>query len=640
MTQEHILLILSDQSTAKLMEGSILRPAGYQVTVVDSCAEAEKKASLFNPNLAIIGDNLPDGHYLDLSARLVERHPTLPLILFTSERSDSLPLKVMRLGLVDWLSPPLHPDAVLEAVQRGLNRRDTWQKGLQMEARRVTAPLQERLDVLETLTQVGRSVTAHLDLDNVLTAVVDAAVYLTKAEEGSLLLIDEETGELYMRAARNFQDEFVRTFRLPVSDTIAGQVVQSGEPAVINASSPQKIKTAYLVQDLIYVPLKIKDRVIGVLGVDNRERSANFGEQHLTLMAALADYAAIAIENARLYAHSEVERSKLETILTRVKDGVIILDQDERVILINQTAKGILGLNDHDGDFTGKPIDDLLEHEDLLEVLKSGQTARTEITFEDGCTYNTQISPIPEVGLVATMHDITQLKELDRIKNDFVNAVSHDLRSPLTAILGYIELIERVGPVTDQQREFIQRVQLSVQNITGLINDLLDLGRIEAGFDAQKELVPISVVLRYAVDGIQAQAEIKNLTLESDFDDQLPPVFGNPIRLRQMLDNLLRNAVKYTPEKGLVKVKAHAEEEQVIIQISDNGMGVPPADQAYIFDKFYRASNIKTDMPGTGLGLAIVRSIIDNHRGRIWLDSKTDQGATFTIVLPVAEGDL
>jgi len=506
------------------------------------------------------------------------------------------------------------------------------------KAKRNTKTLEMRVAGLETLTRVGRSVTSLLDLDGVLKAVVDAAVELTGAEEGSLLLLDEATGDLYMRAARNFQDEFVRTFRLPIRDSLPGQVLRTGKPLLINEKMPQKIKTSYLVHTVVFVPLQVQGRGIGVLGVDNRQSGHPFTEHHIQLVAALADYAAIAIENANLYSRTEVERKKLEAVLTHVEDGVIVVDNDFRILLINQTVCSTFNITEPN--LVGKPIHDIIHHSEVLEILENGKTKkanRSEITLEDGRVYNAQLTPIPDVGFVVTMQDITHLKELDRIKTEFVSTVSHDLRSPLTAILGYVELIERIGPVSNQQREFIRRVQTSVNNITSLINDLLDLGRIEAGFDAQKEIVPFSTVIHYAIDGLRPRLEAKQQELQIDFSDDLPAVLGNPVRLRQMLGNILMNATRYTQSKGRICVSARAEGDQVIVSISDNGPGIPPADQPYIFDKFYRASNVTPDVQGTGLGLAIVKSIVEDHLGRIWVNSVVGQGSTFTVVLPVTQ---
>jgi two-component system, OmpR family, phosphate regulon sensor histidine kinase PhoR len=385
------------------------------------------------------------------------------------------------------------------------------------------------------------------------------------------------------------------------------------------------------------MPLKVHGRVIGVLGVDNRQSGHPFTEDHITLITALAGFAAIAIENARLFTHSEVERNKLETILTQVEDGVVVVGVDGRIILVNRTARSAFALEDII--LEGKLAREVFQHPDMLDIFEDSNphASRSEINLDDGRVFNAQITPIPEVGVAVTMQDITHLKELDRIKTDFVNTVSHDLRSPLTAILGYVELIDRAGPTTEQQKDFIRRVQFSVNNITALINDLLDLGRLEAGFDARKEIVPLTAIIQYAVEGLRNRYTEKNQTITLDLPKDLPSVLGNPVRLRQMIANLVNNSIKFTPNDGKIAIRARSEAGQLILQVVDNGPGIPPADQPYIFDKFYRGSNIPQDTPGTGLGLAIVKSIVDNHQGRIWLNSSLGQGTVFTVVFPIAE---
>ena len=152
-----------------------------------------------------------------------------------------------------------------------------------------------------------------------------------------------------------------------------------------------------------------------------------------------------------------------------------------------------------------------------------------------------------------------------------------------------------------------------------------------------KSLPSIDPINKLSIAGVQNQRSNQQLEFTADIDFAIPPVLGNPIRLRQMLDHLLANAVCYSPDGGRVHVSAFTEDEQVIIQVADTGIGIPTTDQAHVFDRFYRAKNIPTDAPGTGLGLAIVKSIVDNHQGRIWLISKVGEGTTFSVVLPVAE---
>lgn len=641
MPDEHYVYILSDSHNGELLYRTILRPAGLAVTLVGQPEAVDKLIEERRPDLVILEDQFAGGKGSELGSQLLEHYPALPVILLSSAPSDALTLQALRLGFAGGLFPPLRSQEVLRTVRTVLQRQQRLKEWIALETKRSTSSLQKRLDGLEAMQEIGGKVTSLLDLDDVLSAVVAAAVDLTGAEEGSLLLLDEATGELYMRAARNFQEDFVRTFRIPVQDSLPGQVLQTAQPVVMDQSVPKKIKTAYLVSSLMYVPIMFKDRAIGVLGVDNRHSGHPFSDDQLTMVSVLADYAAIAIENARLFEHSEVERQKLETILTSVGDGVLVVDRENHLLLINPVARQAFGLDEED--LANTPIQEIIHQPELLDILNEEHRKspfQTEITLEDGRVLNAQVTTIPEIGVAVTTQDITHLKELDRIKSDFVNTVSHDLRSPLTAILGYVELIERVGFVNTQQLEFIRRIQYSVQNITALINDLLDLGRIEAGFDSRKEVVPLAAVIQYAVEGFKNRAGEKEQEFEVDIAADLPQVLGNPIRLRQMISNLIGNAVKYTPSGGKIRVKAQAEENQIIFQVSDNGPGIPVADQPYIFDKFYRASNVATEISGTGLGLAIVKSIVENHQGRIWVDSTPRQGSTFTVVLPITDIDL
>jgi two-component system NtrC family sensor kinase len=313
---------------------------------------------------------------------------------------------------------------------------------------------------------------------------------------------------------------------------------------------------------------------------------------------------------------------------------VLVLDHENRIMLVNQTAVSALKLPDLP--IIGQPIINVLDNIELLGMLEvCGQSIsnRTEVIAEDGRVFNAILTPIPEVGIAMTFHDVTYLKKLDRIKSEFVSTVSHDLRSPLTAIMGYVELIDRAGPVTELQLEFIHRVQASVQNITNLVNDLVNLGRIEAGFDERKELINLQQIINLSIENFQKQINNKHLKILVDIKGR-PELQGNPIQIRQMIDHLMDNAIKYSSPESDISIQAISEQNQIIFQITDTGCGIPPVDLPFIFDKFYRSGNISSEIPGTGLGLAIVKSIVEKHLGRIWVDSALNVGSTFTIVLP------
>lgn len=633
-SSEFVLLALDDGAELQLLLRA-LSAVGYRTAVAHDQASLERVLQESSPAIIVVGETLNGLDGLRIGADLRERFPTLPILLFASHESVTLLRECLRLGLSDFLCPPMRSDDLVRAIERNLKRALSMGDWMRRELRRTTASLERRVDELQTLVNLGRDITGSLELDRILTNVVSAAVELTGAEEGSLLLLDEKGENLYMRAAHNIKDGYARTFQVRVTDSLAGEVIRTGEPLFWGGDNPHKIKTAYLVHALIYVPLRMKDRIIGVLGVDNRQQRRFFGERHVLLLSVLADYAAIALSNAFLYEASETERNKFQSTFTNITNGVIILDEDHRILLINPAARLIFGLMAAEEN-VGQSIFDLIEHPDLHTLLRRADRSSRkyhEINFDDGRTFNAQYTSIPGVGAAITLQDITYLKELDRLKSDFVHTVSHDLRSPLTAVLGYTELIERVGPLTEQQREFIQRIQTSVQNITTLVNDLLDLGRIEAGFDMRKENVQLENILHYTLDTFQPTVAEKHLNLIVEVAADLPLVRGNPIRLRQMFENLIGNAVKYTPEHGDVRVVLRSEDHQVIVQVADTGPGIPLAEQPHIFDKFFRGSNVPAGVGGSGLGLAIVKSIVDNHQGRIWVES-SDKGSTFMVVLP------
>jgi signal transduction histidine kinase len=332
------------------------------------------------------------------------------------------------------------------------------------------------------------------------------------------------------------------------------------------------------------------------------------------------------------------ELQKFETILDHIEDGVIILDSNDNLLLVNPAARRAFGLEKAGA--IGKNVFSVIPHQDLRNLITMGRNNPLqyhEITFDDERVYNAQYASIPGIGSAVSLQNITYLKQIDNMKNEFISTVSHDLRSPLTAILGYVELLDRVGPVTDQQKDFIRRVVVSVQSVTALINDLLELGRIEAGISGHVDTVPLDAVLNFAIENISYQIAEKKLNLQTNLPAQVPLIYGNPVRIRQMLDNLLGNALKYTPVGGDIEVTLSVEADQLLFRISDTGPGIPPADQPHIFEKFYRASNVPTKVTGSGLGLAIVKSIVETHHGRIWVESIFGKGSTFTVVLPTVK---
>jgi two-component system NtrC family sensor kinase len=634
-----LILLAFDKSPTLTLLSRALHAVGYETAIAHKWDGVEKLMRESHPALVLLGSSLQGEDGTVVVDKLLTLYPTLPIVFLATEKSPALIRRALRSGVSAYLEPPLNTDEIVDAVQSSLQRARRTGDWIRKEIKGTTSSLEKRLSEMEVLLAVGRDVTSTLEIDDVLKNVVEAAVKLTNAEEGSLLLLDEKTNELYMRASHNFEDGFARSFRLPVTDTFAGQVLETGKPLIISKDELQKIKTAYLVQSLIYVPLKVDEKIIGVLGVDNRHHRLPFSERDLLLISILADYAAIAIENARLYRASETQRSKFEAVLANMDDALMIIDQEGQIQLVNDAMCEALGFRPEE--LLNKTVADVIPYGDFLTLFslsaqpQEGKTVQCqEISLNDERSFNAQHTEVENVGAVVTMQDISHLKELNRLKDNFVHTVSHDLRSPLTAVLGYAELLERVGTLNEQQQEFVRRIHSSVEDITALINDLLDLGKIEAGFDTRREVLDLELILRSTLESLEVQTLEKHHIVDVTVDPNLPSVRGNPVRIRQMFDNLLGNAIKYTPEGKKVSVELLSEENQIIFKVADQGQGIPQEDQPHIFEKFYRASNISSDAVGTGLGLAIVKTIVESHNGRIWVESKVNEGSTFFVVLP------
>lgn len=646
MTGERILLVDDGADLRQFLARTVLEPAGYDVLTAADGEEGFVLARDLQPDVVISDYLMPKRTGLQMLEDLRHAGVNLPFILMTAEGSEELAVRALRLGVNDYLIKPFDPERLLDVVQRVLA--DYWNRQITehipahlLEANR---QLEQRLRELDTLVAIGKRVTAMLDLQGVLNHVVDASVQLAGAERGSLLLVDEPTGELYLYAATGPDARPDDSFRVPVADSLIGRVVQTGEPLVLTGDELLKIKTDYLAHDLAYVPLTLQERVIGVLGVANHEESREFESFSIQLLTVLADFAAIAIDNARLYAGTKHERDTLDAILRNTDDVIIVADRQDRVMFCNPAACRTFGLGL--GELVGRALPQVLEHKQVLELFQKPDTRRGrsfsgEIALDGGKrVLNAHLTLVEGVGKVVVMQDITHLKELDRIKSDFVTTVSHDLRSPLTSILGYLELLSRSGSLNKSQQEYADRIVGSVKSITGLITDLLELGKIEAGFDQEREPTALDMVVFTAIENLRPQWESKSLRVRAHAGPELPMVRGNPLRLRQLVNNLIENAVKYTPEDGRITVSLEADDDVLVLRVADTGIGIPAKDQPHVFEKFYRTDEAIDHYVGTGLGLSIVKGIVDQHQGRIWVESQEGRGTTFTVMLPaIASGD-
>jgi GAF domain-containing protein/DNA-binding NarL/FixJ family response regulator len=336
------ILIIDDSTKIRSFLSEMLRPLGYVVSTASDGKRGLDKALAERPDLILLDFNLPRLSGIEVLEALQKENYEVPVILMTAHGSESVAVQAFRLGVRDYLVKPFETEQILEVIEKALieSRLHRERDQLMRRLEQINQQLERRVKELNILYSVGKSVTSLLDLEKVLNRIVEAAVFVTGAEEGSLLLVDKDTGELYLRAARNLGEKFARGFRLKVEDSIAGQVVKTGKPILQSTQDREtlKVKTGYLVKSLVNVPLKAKEEVIGVLTVNNKISSKPFTDYDVHLLSALADYATIAIENARLYEGAHQRAGELGTINEIAQTVTSSLDLDR---VIRSVMKGI-----------------------------------------------------------------------------------------------------------------------------------------------------------------------------------------------------------------------------------------------------------------------------------------------------------
>ncbi len=385
---------------------------------------------------------------------------------------------------------------------------------------------------------------------------------------------------------------------------------------------------------LIAIPVSHEEDFLGALWLGYRSPHT-FEASQIKLLSIFASQLGISLANVGLYHQAEQERSRLQTILESTPDAVIVTDSDGRISLANPAAEVVLvGRAD---EVVGKSIDQAISAPELRKLLAGSARAEKaiEIKAEGGRVLYAVASDVPgsQTGRVSVLSDVTQFKILDTLKSEFVSTVSHDLRAPLTLMRGYTTMLSNVGPVNEQQQEFLDKILLSVDRMSKLVDDLLDLGRIETGIGLSPEPIEISNIAQEILSTFRPQAMNKQVSLDVELGDAMAPLYADPMLLRQAISNLVDNAIKYTDSGGRVVLRANQIDGRQIIQVEDTGVGIAPADQPRLFEKFFRLND--DDTKGSGLGLAIVKSIVEQHHGRVSVDSRLGEGSKFTIAIPM-----
>ena len=808
MPGERILIVDDSKQIVSFLADTALPALGYEPLVATTGKRGLELITKEKPDLILLDLNLPDTTGMDIVRQLSSAGNQTPIILMTAYGSEAVAVEAFRLGVRDYLSKPVELDEVSNALERALHipRLARDKRLLAEELHRTNTELRRQVKHMITLTGIGRTVNASLDLDSILTRVIEAAIRLCQAEEATIWLLDESSGDLIMAAEKGMDQPDIRLPHEKVWDGLAGEAMRTRRPVFKTADGEEeiKIKTGYLVKSVMYIPMIIQDRCLGVASVANRSSLRLFGSLERESLQALSDYAVIAIENARLYQStddslqnrleelaaineiSEVvstldlqillrramnrihqsfdvataslflvepgrnelhfslssdiepkvtadlhvpfgkglvgncvvekaslftndpyndprftaeideitgfktqsllavpllvkdqvvgaielvnkqsgpfderdasllkamampvavavdnarlfdqvtrERAMLQAVLEGRTNAVLIVDQFGCLLLCNPAAHNLFSLP---VDYApGQPLDKVTGLARLEELVARGGVVTEEVSFQER-TYLTTVAPISGVGSVIEMQEITYLKELDQAKSDFVTAVSHDLRSPVTAVAGFIELLPAAGSLNEQQKAYVDRALGATVKMGQMIDDLLDLVKIESGLVKADKPCDLQVIAQEVVSEFQGLAMMQEVSLSLETRGQVPTIKGDALRLRRAVVNLVGNALKFTPAKGDVRVGIQATESHLYLAVLDTGRGIPEEDIPNIFDPFFR-SELHYDVEGSGLGLAMVKSIVEAHEGTISVRSQVDKGSAFTIAFPLA----
>jgi signal transduction histidine kinase len=538
------------------------------------------------------------------------------------------------------------------------------QVGLAIKSAQALEDLQTSNRRLATLQRITATLQSTLPLEEVLRTVVKGAVKGLNYLGSSILIPDQKIEKLVVKAVwgGKFLEVLSKTLKIslenfslplsaeenPIVKAYLKEEVQTthgvpesffiGFTPLIGAKTAWAIKQATGAETSISIPLRAGQTVVGVLLAFSPR--PHISEDERATLLALADQAGLAIQNARLFAETISERAKLSAVITGTEDGLVVTDETDHILLLNPAARRAFKIAEED--WVGQPLAEVVKNQalhDLLARLSVKGTVQSAEIPVDARTFYANLAPIPGVGKVLAMQDITYLKELDEMKSNFVATVSHDLRSPLSIIEGYIDLLKEVGFLNAQQRQFVGRIKVATANMNQLITELLDLGKIEAGLEMEMMPCDLGETIDLVVADLQGWAERKGIELRVELPENVPTVQGNSTRLCQVLTNLLDNALKYTPGGGTVTIWVVEENESVTVCVKDTGIGIGLDDLPHIFEKFYRVETDDTsDVVGTGLGLAIAKSIVEVHGGHIWAESEPGVGSAFSFALPVLKG--
>lgn len=526
----------------------------------------------------------------------------------------------------------------------------------------------------QLLASLGQGLEEPLTLHPLLTLLLRWTLDTVGAEAGAICLVDHESSELVMQIYEGYPPDVLETDlrgnprqRWSLERGLAGRVARAGRAMLVRdvAHEPDVRLTAAHLRAELAVPISVGGHVLAVLVLDS-PRSAAFGDEELAFVSMLCERAAQPLHRAMTYQHWVETSTQLGQVFTSLPTGLALLDMNGRLLRANPAWALTWGLSEHDEqtsfhvplDLMTELLPRLREPMQLSEFCARGQDRPHDVHMLTlhliSPPQELQIFSVPTrdsldrlTGRLWMVSDITREHEVERLKSEFVSIVSHELRTPLTSILGYTELLLARSFAPDEQKQFVQTVYDQASHLSKLVEDLLSLSRLDSG---KLKLSCWKVSIHQIIGELTSQlGELSHHRLVFHSSATLPPVYIDRDKVKQVLFNLLTNAIKYSPAGGEVDLHIqeagaadlppdHPAGQWLKVSVRDEGIGIAPEELPRIWDRFYRVDNTNTRrIGGTGLGLSIARALVELHGGRIDVQSEPGQGSIFWFTLPLAE---
>ncbi len=475
--------------------------------------------------------------------------------------------------------------------------------------------LARRVQELTALNEVSRAVSSSLDLSRVYNVLVEQVNKNWPVQAVQLYLHNDAVSGLFpLVFGKNAQRP------RPITQGIIWQVAQN-KKALFTNDAPHH--PAYASSDRVddqetrsiaCVPLTIKDKVVGVLALFNKQ-AGEFSLEDIARLDAFSHPVATAVENARLFAESRRQQAAILATARTINEPLIILDEQGNVLVSNEAAQALLDSN----------------MSQLFDAISRSVGRTAEVMVGDH-TYLATSQHLPEVGTISVMQDITYVKQLEHDRAEFMRALSHDLKSPLTSIKGFAQLLGKVMTLNEKGERFVEQIVSATERMLEMIYHLLQVTHEEV-VELERVAVDMHSVVAEVLEDVEGAALSKSIDLLFDSVGKSYMILGDPVRLYHMTLNLVDNAIKYSPAETKVKITLDFTPENVTLEVQDEGLGIPNEDLPHVFEKFYRGKQT-AGQHGTGVGLSVVAAIAAAHEGSAVVYNRDGQGAGFKVTLP------